>query len=153
MKMGISVDAKALQQAIRKSPEGIVEATHQALLRSAIYAQKCFRRNLNANTDTGSLKRSVRYHFTSKVAVEIAPEAEHAPFLEYGTHPHYPPIEGIRRWAKKKGINPYALQRSIGKRGTRAHPYLDKTFREVAPYARKSLDRSIGSKIKEIIET
>lgn len=37
--------------------------------------------------------------------------------------PHYPPIKKLKPWARAKGINPYALQRSIGKKGTPLVPF------------------------------
>ncbi len=33
-----------------------------------------------------------------------------------------PPIGPLRRWANARGINPYALAKSIGRKGVRAHP-------------------------------
>lgn len=33
-----------------------------------------------------------------------------------------PPVKGIRTWARMHGINPYALAKSIGQKGTVGHP-------------------------------
>ena len=37
--------------------------------------------------------------------------------------PHYPPIKKLKPWAEAKGLNPYAVQRSIGKEGTPLVPF------------------------------
>ena len=37
--------------------------------------------------------------------------------------PHYPPIKKLKPWAEAKGLNPYAVQRSIGKKGTPLVPF------------------------------
>ena len=37
--------------------------------------------------------------------------------------PHYPPIKKLKPWAQAKGLNPYAVQRSIGKKGTPLVPF------------------------------
>ena len=37
--------------------------------------------------------------------------------------PHYPPIKKLIPWAEAKGLNPYAVQRSIGKKGTPLVPF------------------------------
>ena len=37
--------------------------------------------------------------------------------------PHYPPIKKLKKWAEAKGLNPYAVQRSIGKKGTPLVPF------------------------------
>ena len=33
-----------------------------------------------------------------------------------------PPAGPLRRWARARGLNPYALAKSIGRKGVRAHP-------------------------------
>ena len=37
--------------------------------------------------------------------------------------PHYPPIKKLKPWAEAKGLNAYAVQRSIGKKGTPLVPF------------------------------
>ena len=37
--------------------------------------------------------------------------------------PHYPPIKKLKPWAEAKGLNPYEVQRSIGKKGTPLVPF------------------------------
>ncbi|QDP46751.1 MAG: hypothetical protein Tp156SUR915002_41 [Prokaryotic dsDNA virus sp.] len=37
--------------------------------------------------------------------------------------PHYPPIKALKPWSEAKGLNPYAVQRSIGKKGTPLVPF------------------------------
>ena len=37
--------------------------------------------------------------------------------------PHFPPIKKLLKWSKAKGLNPYAVQRSIGKKGTPLVPF------------------------------
>tara|TARA_Y100001938_G_scaffold150365_1_gene240982 strand:- start:1006 stop:1536 length:531 start_codon:yes stop_codon:yes gene_type:complete len=37
--------------------------------------------------------------------------------------PHFPPIKALKPWAEAKGLNPYAVQQSIGKKGTPLVPF------------------------------
>lgn len=37
--------------------------------------------------------------------------------------PHYPPIKKLKPWAESKGLNAYAVQRSIGQKGTPLVPF------------------------------
>ena len=37
--------------------------------------------------------------------------------------PHYPPIKKLIKWSQAKGLNPYAVQKSIGKKGTPLVPF------------------------------
>ena len=49
-------------------------------------------------------------------------------FLDKGTKgPRKPPpIKAIKPWAESKGLNPWAVQKSIAKKGTKPHPWIYK---------------------------
>ena len=73
--------------------------------------------------DTGRLRAS----FTSMVDPSPMPlfgqmgtVVEYAPYVEFGTRPHFPPISALRAWGASHGINPYLVARAIARRGTRA---------------------------------
>lgn len=53
--------------------------------------------------DTGELMRSVGMMPTRTGAVVFV-NAPHAPFMEYGTRPHFPPIRPLAEWAYRKGL-------------------------------------------------
>ena len=54
-------------------------------------------------------------------------------FVHEGTRPHFPPVEAIRGWAERHGIDPWVLARSIAKKGTKANPWLERTLTKVMP--------------------
>ena len=58
----------------------------------------------------------------------------------------------LNMWAKSKGINPYALQRSIAKKGTKAHPFLQRTLNEVDSQVLPDFNKGIGKIIERILE-
>lgn len=68
----------------------------------------------------------------------------YAVFVHEGTRPHMPPVDALAAWAKKKGINPWAVAKSIAKKGTKANPFLqravDKTARDVEGEFKRALD-------------
>lgn len=81
--------------------------------------------------DTGRLRSSI------SPAVEVAGKrvlgivgsnVKYAPFVEMGTKPHYPPLAALEKWANRHGISAYLVQRAIGKRGTKARPFLKPAF-------------------------
>lgn len=49
--------------------------------------------------------------------------AKYALDVEQGTKPHFVPVDEIAPWAKKKGLNPWAVAKSIAKKGTKANPF------------------------------
>lgn len=53
--------------------------------------------------DTGELMRSVHVTPTSDGAI-VTVDAPHAPFMEFGTRPHFPPLQPIAEWAYRKGL-------------------------------------------------
>jgi len=71
-------------------------------------------------------------------AVVFGYRAPYAPFVEFGTDPHYPPIEPLKQWA---GIvlgdrsAAYAVQEKIGQEGTDPQPFVrpgrDAAFRHL----------------------
>jgi hypothetical protein len=45
------------------------------------------------------------------------------PWIIHGTKPHMPPVSAVTAWAQSKGLDPWALARSIALHGTRAQPF------------------------------
>lgn len=66
-----------------------------------------------------------------KKEVRIGTNVKYAPFVEFGTRPHTPPIAPIKEWADRKGIaNVGAVWAAIRKHGTKPHPFLRPAFAE-----------------------
>lgn len=70
-------------------------------------------------------------------------------YLETGTKPHFPPLdERIRTGARMYGISPYLLRRTIGRRGTKPHPFMKRALSPLINVAKKrgsvKIDENIG---------
>ena len=148
--MQFKLDIKQALAASRLAPEAMINSINRTLLETAIYAQRCFRKNMPVGK-TGALRRTVYYTFLGKTRVRIEPEQKYADYVEFGTRPHFPPVEAITPWANMHGINPYALAHSIAKHGTRPHPFLDRTVSEVRPFAERSLARNVQQTINKVL--
>lgn len=62
-----------------------------------------------------------------KGLVATGAQAPYAPFVEYGTRPHWAPIAPLKAWARRVLGNEragYAIQKAIARRGTRAAPFM-----------------------------
>lgn len=147
MRLGLKVDTKEAQRAVQKAPVETLEAIHKTLLQVAIKTQATFRKNMPTGK-TGMLRKTVNIVWLNKVAVKIEPTEEYADYVEHGTRPHFPPIDAITPWARMRGIDPYRLAWGIAHHGTKAHPYLMRTFQEVEPFAEQQLEKNI----KEVID-
>lgn len=104
---------------------------------------------------TGNLRKSIRREITgSGLKATIFPSVQYGEFL-HGTFDggaamskpftiparEAAPGGTLYRWAKKKGLNPYAVRASIAKKGIRHNPYL-----------RRAADSSTGG-VQTIFET
>lgn len=71
-----------------------------------------------------------------------------------GTKPHY--VSGnnpqLRAWAEKKGLNPWAVAKSIQKKGTRANPYTKVAIDQGKTQVEKEFDTAIKNIIKDIAD-
>lgn len=63
----------------------------------------------------------------------VGPSKTYGAYVEFGTKPHWPPIEPLKAWARRHHISPYVLAAKIAKYGTPAQPYM-------APSLEKSKD-------------
>lgn len=84
-------------------------------------------KNLDA-FDTGDLFDSIAIRVSPKgFSVTVGSTAKHAPFIELGTAPHFPPLDKIRAWCRRKGLDERAafpIARAISERGSPERPFL-----------------------------
>ena len=79
-----------------------------------------------APVDTGHLQGSIQPR-VSGTQVSIGTPVKYAPYVEFGTRPHYPPPNALQPWARRHGFGPrghFMLAAIIAKRGTKPHPFL-----------------------------
>jgi Bacteriophage HK97-gp10, putative tail-component len=78
--------------------------------------------------DTGELYNSLTMgESTLGLRVTVYSTSKHAPFIEFGTSPHFPPLDKIRAWCARKGIPvsaAFPIARAISERGTPERPFL-----------------------------
>lgn len=78
-----------------------------------------------APIDTGRLHNSIGVETPGDRVRSIGTNLAYAKDVEFGTRPHYPPLTPLFGWAKRHGgMDPFALQQSIGMWGTPAQPYM-----------------------------
>jgi len=97
--------------------------------------------------DTGFLARSITTNKNKLLEKEVYATANYAPYVEFGTRPHFPPVDAIYEWVwrkrrvfriapKKKVVRngrvyykevldiAWKIAYNMKKRGTEAHPFL-----------------------------
>lgn len=102
--------------------------------------------------DRGELRGSVEYSREADGAL-VYVDAPHAPHLEYGTRPFWPPQEPLMRWVLRKGFAEdeteaagiaYAIRKKISEEGIAPRGYMAKAFQRVLPVVIQEVEKELG---------
>lgn len=88
--------------------------------------------------DQGELRNSISHQTSNRgLSGRVGTNKVHGPPTEFGRRPGVmPPVEPIRRWAKRKGIDEdaaFPIARKIAREGTPPAPFLFPPFEEERP--------------------
>lgn len=94
----------------------------------------------------------------SGAIAEIGSPLEYAEHVEFGTKPHFPPIQPLQDWVEVKlGVRgnearsvAYAIAVSIGRRGTPARPVWEPTFTRCQPMLRAKINAAIDRAVEAL---
>jgi len=82
----------------------------------------------NAPVASGHLRQDIDIIEREDNTITVGTNLKYASFVEFGTDPHYPPIEPLKKWVRRKlGVEEdvaYAVQQKIGQEGTEPQPYM-----------------------------
>lgn len=88
----------------------------------------------NAPVDTGRLRASITSQVMTTGAMGrnvrgvVGSNVIYSAAVELGSKPHFPPVRALETWARRKGLNAWAVAKGIAKRGTKAQRYLQRAF-------------------------
>lgn len=132
---GLKETQKALEQAVkdlRGTP--IVNAMRDSTLlvtRDAKSNLVGYQSPSIGGVNTGRLRASITPEVRSEsdtVIGVIGSNVTYAPFVEFDTRPHWPPIAALKVWAERHHANAFLVARAISRRGTIGKHYLQKAF-------------------------
>lgn len=151
--MTIDVDSTQVRAMLRAAPAKVNSRLVRTLNIGAIQTQRELRIAAQVGV-TGDLRKSVKYAVDEQaLTAEIGPTAKHANPVEFGSRPHWVSVaqgSPLRDWADAKGINPYAVQRSIAKKGTKPNPFVKPTYTLMEPRISRLFDNEIEALTKEL---
>ena len=101
--------------------------------------------------DTGNLQRSIQFRYQPIQAI-IEPVANYATYVHEGTKPHHPPVRAIQGWALKRGINPFALAKSMARKGTPPNKFVERTVENVGPKVSKYFETALEKIVNVLAE-
>ena len=115
----------------------------QQLLQQFIQAvrEDLAQQNINASSKLSKSLKSIVKQNGKWIEISISLE-DYWKYVEYGTRPHFPPIQAIRKWIDVKPVLPrpmkgklptrdqlaFLIARKISRVGTRPKPFLNKTI-------------------------
>lgn len=130
----IRVQIEGLKELTDKmaDPAFIAGPLHDFLERSASTVE--LNAKLRAPGDTGHLKASITHEVKETQAI-IEAGVHYAPYVEFGTRPHWPPLAALQPWAQRHGFPPgragaFLVARAIAKRGTKAREYMQQGLQD-----------------------
>jgi len=100
-----------------------------------------------ATVDTGRYRNSIVPAVSTRANVVegiVGSNLSYAPYVVLGTRPHYPPLAALQVWARRHGISARAVQRAIGRRGTKGDRSLIRGIEENAPRIAQLLGQAVG---------
>jgi hypothetical protein len=121
---GLAAAHGAIRRLARIAPERL----SLAVAESAINIHRNVVRS--APVDTGILRGSYKWEFepgSNRLTGVVYSDSKYAPYVEFGTRPHWPPIAPLEDWARRHGMPPgsgFLIARAISIRGTRPQPHL-----------------------------
>lgn len=101
--------------------------------------------------DTGGLRQSVDRTNLPDGSI-VAVKAPHAAVIEHGSRPHFPPINPLVEWVKRKGMAKdeeearriaHAIARKIAERGTEPRHFMAKAWARLPPILAREIQRAL----------
>jgi len=121
----VSADRVDVSQAVK---DGTREALHSAAQVGFAESQRLVAEASGDLKQSGALRRS-------DTSATFGYDADHAPYVEGGTDPHWPPIEPLQEWAELvlgDRSAAWPIQKKIAEEGTPPQPFIQPGFEAMA---------------------
>ena len=88
-----------------------------------------------APVDTAQLQTSIRPELSARnLGITVNPNTKYAYYAHEGRKPgKMPPVEMVESWARRKGLDPFLVARSIANKGTKGKKFMDIAYDKQKP--------------------
>lgn len=117
----------------------------QAMKDAALYVTADARRL--APVDTGRLRASIIPEIrvmTNEVVGVVGSNVIYAPYMEFGTRPHWAPPGALSTWARRHGRSEFYIRTLIAMRGLKPRKYLQGGFEANKTRIIARIERAVG---------
>lgn len=119
---------KELQKAIKTLTQEAIRDLKKETYASGFDIQRKAKENLKdlEAWDTGNLANTIVVKREDQgLTSKIEAQAPYAPYVEYGTRPHFPPMDALEGWARRHGFeSAWPICKAISERGLKERPFL-----------------------------
>lgn len=117
----------------------------RAVRDSVLIVQRDARKNSPVNT--GMLRASILPEVAisgSEVTGVVGSNVKYAPFMEYGTRPHWVPIAALEVWARRHGMKAFLVARAIARKGLKPRKFLTNAFNDNRDRIVRIFDKAVN---------
>jgi HK97 gp10 family phage protein len=131
----VELNVRDLQKAQAKMEQMAEDVTGTPMVNAVRDAVLIIQRSAkqNAPVDTGRLRSSIVPEIRARersVTGIVGSNVMYAPYVEFGTRPHWPPRSALEVWARRHGTTAYLVARAISRRGTKAVRFLQRAVED-----------------------
>jgi hypothetical protein len=159
----IDLEARGLIEMQRKTEQMISDLgggpVLQAMRDSTLAVERFAKQNLVGyqspevgGVDTGVLRASITPGISMEGATfvgVVGSNLKYAPFVEFDTRPHWPPIKALETWAKRHGAVAFLVARAISIRGTIGKHFLQRAFDSAKDYIKHRFEQAVEELVKK----
>ena len=144
----ITIDLKQYEDITKRVWRVVVDKLIQRWIRKSILF---FERELKIETpvDTWKLRNTYKQEY-GKNFWKVLNYSKYWYDLHEWTPPHKVPISVIEWWAKRHGVSPYAVAKSIAKNGTKARLWITKTLEKYQGEPQKIFDEEVQNLLSKL---
>jgi HK97 gp10 family phage protein len=159
MSNGFTIEVKGLDELMlvaEKYPNISEKHINKAINRSLIRIQDQAKKNAPSG-DSQQLRQNWKITM-GRFAGSLQSGAKNGGYsyglaIEFGTRPHYIPVKNnpmFQLWATRRGLNPYAVSKSISKKGTKAKPFFQPSIDSQKSKIDEEFNKAMDNLMKEL---
>lgn len=152
----MKVTARGFSELSKRLANGktLVTRNITTALRNSVTIVQLAAQNTVPTGATGGLKRSISTQVDERRLIGVVgldfPGSVYGVYVEKGSKPHWVPIAALKRWADQRGISPYAVQKSIARKGTKAHPFMRPAYENNRSFIQRQFKNALDGTIKSL---
>ena len=156
MNISVTADGDDLRRAFDKAPVLFTTKLQGWVSRSALRAERQSKLELRSKTSPGASGRTLNSIATKIGYLEatVKPATDYAYYTHEGRKPgRMPPFQegsDLANWARRVGISPFLVARSIARKGTKGIPYLETAYRSIKSDVERDGDKTVDDMLRSL---